>query len=123
MSVEQVRLAWEILTGLLAAAAFVFSWYARNSHAQKASLEQLQSDTDRRFERIERDGNMRHTENLTRLTGLEEAMKHMPTNRDLDHLSQALALNSNVVSEIKGGLASNTRMVERMNQYLMERGT
>lgn len=59
----------------------------------------------------------------TRFAGLDEALKSIPTHRDLDVIQNAIANMGNSLSKQQGALEANTRMVERMNQFLMEKGT
>lgn len=57
-----------------------------------------------------------------RLTSLEEAVKGMPSHRDIDVLQNSIALVGQRVAKLEGSIEANTRMCERINQYLLEGG-
>lgn len=132
--------AWEILRSLaatlsalsfpLALAAFVFSRRDRSSDAMKAALSRIETTLSSRIESERRVGDVRHAENTQRLgaieshsAALDEAIKHVPTQHHFRMLQTEIGLVATSVAKLEGSVEAMTRMAERMNQYLMERGT
>lgn len=56
-----------------------------------------------------------------RVGRIEETLKHMPTVSDIRGIQQGLSGLANQVAELRGAQTGTKRMVERMNEYLMER--
>lgn len=130
MNWEVVRAVATVLALLLSCAAFVFARRDRNSDAQKAAIARVENkfagDIEALKEVVE---NRRVTTDRTLseihgdISTFREAIKHMPTVRDIDLLQNSLSELASAISKQQGTLESNTRMTERMNNYLMERGT
>ncbi len=119
-----------VLALLVSITALILARRDKQSEAQKNALARIEQTLGTRIESIERLGNERHGTNVESLNQIQqnmakvnEALRHIPTARDLDGLQHAIGSLGNVVSELKGSQEANNRMVDRMNQFLMERGT
>lgn len=121
---------WNVLIALASAGAFAVSWYGRKERASKAALEALEQKMQDRLMSYEDTQDRNHqtsSEALAglreRMAGIEETLKHVPTARDIANLVDSVNLLSNATSQLRGEVGATTRMVERMNQFLMERGS
>lgn len=128
---------WEILRSLAAAfavvvalSAFVVARRDKHSEATQTALNRVEQTLGARIDAIVELGEARHAplsariaELNARFAGLDEALKSIPNHRDFDTLQSVISTVAQAVAKQQGALESNTRMVERMNSYLMERGT
>ncbi|MGQ0700394.1 MAG: hypothetical protein ACT4PZ_19415 [Panacagrimonas sp.] len=129
--------AWEVFRTLASAfavlvalAALVLARRDRGSDKVNASLSRLETTLGSRIDSDHQLSESRHASNTKRLGGIEahisaldEAIKHVPTQNDFRSLQMEIGLVATSVARLDGTLESSTRMVERMNQYLMEKGT
>lgn len=128
-----IRLAqfgFQVVCALLGGAAFVMAWWDRKERASKRALTDLERRVQGRLIDFESAQDSHHQSNQQafamlreRMAAVDETMKHMPTHSDITHLAQAVATLAARVAELKGEVAGTTRTVERMNQFLMERGS
>lgn len=98
--------------------------------SQASGLKRVEDSLSNRIDSIQALQEERHTTNVTTLTaitnhlsGLDKVLESIPNHRDHDVLQQTIALQGQNIARLEGSLDANTRMVERMNQFLMERGT
>ncbi len=127
---EIIKLAFTALTFLLSLTSLIVAALIRRDSAAKAALRTVQLELASRIDVNQTRQDSQLAGMTTRFDGLSlqvsqmaEAIKHVPTHHDMTALREAMTSLSNVVAELKGSQDANTRMVERMNQYLMERGT
>jgi hypothetical protein len=127
---EAAHVLVDVFFGFVSIISILMAWQAKRTHAQKSAV----AEVDRNLRKLVDD---KHEENLanfremfteirnigSRLTKMETTVEHQPTVRDMDLMRQALTSLSGTVSELKGSSDASTRMVERMNTFLMERGT
>lgn len=99
---------WEIARSLAAVLSLIISVFAlvlarrdKSGDAQRRTLERMELIS-------------------TRLTSLEETVKNVPSHRDIDVLQASIAQVGQRVARLEGLIEANTRMAERMNQFLME---
>lgn len=111
MSVEDWRLAFEIVQAVVTVVLWL---YVRGVNRHRATLEHIDNLEEEVSSRI--DG---HDKRLTRV---EETIRHVPNGSDMIGVRDALSRLANQVAEMRGAQNSATRMVERINEYLMERG-
>ncbi|MGQ0621342.1 MAG: hypothetical protein ACT4QA_22155, partial [Panacagrimonas sp.] len=117
---------WEIVRSLAAVLAVLMSMVAlrvsrsdKSADAQKAALARVENQLTGDVEALRHlIGNIN-----IQMSAFEEAFKHIPTSRDFDLLQNSISDVSQAVARQQGALEANTRMVERMNSFLMERGT
>lgn len=100
MLTEWLRVGFEALAFLLSVTALIYARFDRKD-------EQL-LEVYKRINQLE--------QNDARLSG-------GPTHNDLAALRSTVADLSRGLASLEGALGANTRMVERMNQFLMEKGT
>ena len=50
-------------------------------------------------------------------------IKQIPNHRDIDALQTSITSLTSQVSKLEGALEANTRMTERINEFLMHRGS
>ncbi len=128
-----IRLAqfgFQVVCALLGGAAFVMTWMDRKERASKKALSDLERKVQVRLNEHESTQDSNHQINQQalaalreRMAALDETLKHMPTNSDINNLAQSVSALASRVSELKGEVSGTTRTVERMNQFLMERGS
>ena len=128
-----IRLAqfgFQVLCALLGGAAFVMTWMDRKERASKKALSDLERKVQVRLNEHESTQDSNHQINQQalaalreRMAALDETLKHMPTNSDINNLAQSVFTLASRVAELKGEVSGTTRTVERMNQFLMERGS
>lgn len=128
---------WEIARSLAAVLSLLISFAAlfwarrdKQSEVQKAALSTLENKVSEDVEALKGLVELRRTASdssfaqINREMGvLSEAIKHLPTVRDIDLLQNSMSVIAQAVAKQEGALESNTRMVERMNSFLMEKGT
>lgn len=127
---ELIHNALALAALLVSLAAFFFARRDRSAEAQKAAMGELRMQLTEQI-RVDRETNdRRHNANVgslgkieQRLAAGDEVMKLLPNYRDLERLSNVIGQIAESVANQRGALESNTRMVERMNQFLMEKGT
>ncbi|WP_421793942.1 hypothetical protein [Hydrocarboniphaga effusa] len=129
-----------VISGLaLIVAILTFAFHRRDKSSEK--IDAMKTSQNQALKRIEDtlgdriDANQqlqeeRHRTNTdrlakidARLSGVDEALRAIPNHRDYDVLQNTIALQGQSIARVEGALEANTRMVERMNQFLMERGT
>lgn len=100
MTVEWLRLGWDVLWGIGTLLALLIAWWVKRWAAPKDELDDVRE----------------------RLARIEERIKHVPTNHDLTDVRQAVSKLGAQISQLSGEQHANARLLERINQYLMERG-
>lgn len=129
-----------VISGLaLIVAILTFAFHRRDKSSEKvealktsnsAALKRVEDTLNSRIASTHQLQEERHATNVValasinaRLSGVDEALKNIPNHRDYDVLQNTIALQGQSIARVEGALDANTRTVERMNQFLMERGT
>jgi hypothetical protein len=63
-----------------------------------------------------------HAKVISRIAALEQANQHALTSSDLHNMREQISELNRSISKLEGSLEVSTRTIERMNQFLMERG-
>lgn len=100
------------------------------SDSQRNSLNRIESTLQAKVASLEALGTERHTTNSNALTEIrekvarvDEMIKQIPNHRDIDALQTSITSLTSQVSKLEGALEANTRMTERINEFLMHRGS
>jgi hypothetical protein len=129
-----------VISGLaLVVAILTFAFHRRDKSSEKIdamktsqaqSLKRIEDTLSSRIDANKQLQDERHQTNdvrlskiEARLSGVDEALRAIPNHRDYDVLQNTIALQGQSIAKVQGALEANTRTVERMNQFLMERGT
>lgn len=127
---EIARSIAAVLSLLLSMAALFWARRDKQTEAQKTALSDLENKLSEDVEALKELVEARRTSTdisiasiKSEMATLGEGIKHLPTSRDIDMLQNSISTVAQAVSHQRGALESNTRMVERMNQFLMEKGT
>ncbi|MDE2470355.1 MAG: DUF2730 family protein [Bradyrhizobium sp.] len=100
MMAQWLSLVWQVLWGIGTLLALLIVWWIKRWAAPKTALEDVNN----------------------RLTRIEERVAHLPTDHDLVDVRDALGKLGAQIAQLSGEQRAATRLVEHMNQYLMERG-
>jgi septal ring factor EnvC (AmiA/AmiB activator) len=127
---------WDIARSVVAVAAFFLSVITlfltrrdQNQAAQKSALasveEKLTSDIGALKDLVEErrsstEGSI--GELKTEIATITEALRHLPTVRDIDTLQSTISSVGNALAELKGAQGGIARQVELMNSFLMGNG-
>lgn len=128
---------WEIIRSIAALGALVVSLIAlflarndRGTERQMAGLNRVETSVTTRLSADKELADERHNSISTRLgqiesrlSGVDEAFKHAPNATHLNAIQVQVGEVAQTVGRLGGILDANTRMVERMNDHLMNRGT
>lgn len=97
--------------------------------SQKTALNRIETTLQGRIGQLEAVSSERHAANTMSLTEMreklarvDETIKQIPNHRDIDQLQGSLSNLSNQISELKGAVGATTRMTERINEFLMQKG-
>lgn len=119
---EWLRLALEVFWGIGTVVALLLGWWTRRTAAERKAL----AETERRLnDRIAEhiSGNENALDDLrARMGRVEERIDHLPKGRDIADVRDALAQLATQVSSLAGEQRATARLVEQINQYLMEHG-
>lgn len=128
------------LSLLVSAASFIFGRKDKSAavveglkkdlaQSQANSLNRIEATLQGKITALESLGSERHSTNTSALTEIreklarvDETIKQIPNHRDIDQLQNSIGALTSQVSELKGALAANTRMTERINEFLMHKG-
>lgn len=116
-AIEIAQFAWNVLFGLGTLLALIWSWTLRRSAADATSLATLHSKLSEQDNEILADVAALDA----RLGRVEERVSHLPTDRSITEIREALAQLGAQLGQLTGEQRSTMRMVEHMNKYLMER--
>lgn len=117
MYIEIAQFAWNVLFGVGTLVALVWTWTLRRSAADAKSLVDLEKKLSKQDAAI-----TKGVSDLdVRLGRVEERVNHLPTDHDITDVREALAKLGAQMSDLSGEQRATTRLVERINQYLMER--
>lgn len=108
--IEIAQFAWNVAFGIGTLVALVWTWTLRRSAADAKSLSTLENDLRQELGHVD-----------ARLGRVEERVQHLPTDEDLTSVRNELAKLGSQISQLMGEQRSTTRLVERINQYLVER--
>ena len=121
---------WEVIVSLAVLGNGVAMFFARRSSANKDALSELENlfIQTMKEEQMTRINSHRSVEavltNLReRINTSEETLKHLPTGNDIAGVKDVLTIVAKEVSELRGAQSGTTRMVERMNDFLMSRSS
>lgn len=125
---EWMRFSWDILWSVGTLVAIVISLWVKRSSANSDRVTQVEERLHQRLdaqnqsnERRDSDAQAASWGMSNRVGRIEETLKHMPTVSDIRGIHEGLTGLANQVAELRGAQTGTTRMVERMNEYLMER--
>lgn len=97
--------------------------------SQKRALDRIEASLQSRISQLEVLGSERHGTNVTTLANLgermarvDEKLAQIPGHRDIDKLQESISQLASQVSNMKGSLDANTRITDRMNEYLIHKG-
>lgn len=97
--------------------------------SQKVAMDRMETTFNQRISNLEVLGAERHSINVTSLANLseklarvDETIKNIPNHRDIDGLQNTISGLTSQVSRLEGALEANTRMTERINDFLMSGG-
>lgn len=98
--------------------------------SQKSALDRMESAFNSRLTNLEVLSAERHSTNVNtlallseRLVRVDETVKQIPNHRDIDQLQNSISNLSGNVKKLEGALEANTRLSERINDFLMHKGT
>lgn len=121
-SPEWLRFGLDVVWGIGTLVALVLGWWTRRTAAERKAL----VETERLLnERIDRHitGNEDSLDDLrARMGRVEERIDHLPKSRDIADVRDAIAQLAAQVSSLAGEQRAAARLVEQINQYLMEHG-
>lgn len=99
-AIEIARLGWDVLWGLGTLLALVIGWQIKRWAAPRDELDKVNQ----------------------RLTRIEERVAHLPTNKSIAEIRESLAQIGAQVGVVSGEMKVTQRLVERINEHLMEGG-
>ncbi len=115
--IEIAQLTWNVFAGLGTLVALIWGWTLRRSAADSKSLSSLEAKLSLEDRKIQQGVSGLDA----RIGRVEERVSHLPTDHDLADMREALAQLGSKISDLSGEQRATTRLVERINQYLMER--
>lgn len=131
VSIDPLKLAafiWQVVTTLVASAAFVVSWWGNRQRANKSALDRVERQLSGSIEAVKQELQneneqigSRLDEHHERITIAEQALKYAPKAEDLEKLRHSIQVLSENVARAESSQRVMERTVERIHQYLMER--
>ncbi|MCX7071196.1 MAG: DUF2730 family protein [Gammaproteobacteria bacterium] len=122
MSMEWIKLGWEIAITLISGAAFLVAWFGRRDKAHKKAVEEVSQDLAKKtLNEAARYSELRHeiADVQARISVVEENIKHLPTANDLHSLQNAIGQLAAGIGRLEGAQQGVIRQVDLMNSYLM----
>jgi hypothetical protein len=125
VSLEWARFAWEVFVTLMAGLSACYAWWIGRDRDWKQQLVDLSREIEEHAE-----NDRRTHDELWRIINaaerrvaiLEEINRHAPNARDIHNLRDSISQLAQTVASQNGAFVALERTVERMNQFLMERG-
>jgi septal ring factor EnvC (AmiA/AmiB activator) len=122
MSMEWIKLGWDIGVTLISVAAFLVAWFGRRDEAHKKAVEAVAQDLEQKTQNeANHYSELRHeiADVQARISVVEENIKHLPTANDLHSLQNAISQLSAGIGKLEGAQHGLIRQVDLMNSYLM----
>jgi len=107
---ELAKFWFDVIQTLLIAAVGIMSWLNNRQRITSATITKLENSID---ERLDSQG--------TRLTRVEQDLKHSPDHNDFKRVHQRLDVLNGELKELKGEFHSMKNTLTLIHQYLMDR--
>lgn len=110
MDYQNAKLLFDIIQTLLIAAIGIMNWLNNRQRVTTAAIAKLENGIDGRLD-----------DQSTRLTRVEQDLKHAPTRHDFLSLTQHMDALNGELKEMKGEMHGVKTTLHLIHQYLLDR--